>query len=88
MATSNRANIINKIFKVLQKHYKPVTTAPRTLMENLLYACCLEDAPYEAADDCFARLQESYFDWNEVRVSTVRELGEVFGKIPNSTALR
>jgi DNA polymerase III gamma/tau subunit len=31
-------------------------------------------------------LQESYFDWNEVRVTTVRELGEVFRKIPNSTA--
>lgn len=86
MATSNRAETINKVYKVLKKHYEPVTTADRSLLENLLYACCLEDAPYAAADDCFARLQESYFDWNEVRVTTVRELGEMFGKIPNSTA--
>ena len=86
MATSNRANIINNVFKVLKKHYEPITTPERSLLDNLLYACCLEDAPYAAADDCFARLQESYFDWNEVRVTTVRELGEVFNKIPNSTA--
>ena len=55
-------------------------------MENLLFACCLEDAPYELADECFSRLQESYFDWNEVRVTTVRELGEMFRGIPNATA--
>ena len=86
MATSNRANIINNVYKVLKKHFEPVTTPQRSLMENLLFACCLEDARYEAAEECFARLQESYFDWNEVRVTTVRELGEIFGKLPNSTA--
>lgn len=86
MAISNRANIINQIFKVLKKHYKPITLPSRSLIENLIYGCCLEDANYEAANDCFARLQESYFDWNEVRVTTVRELGEIFKDIPNSTA--
>ena len=87
MAVSNRADTINNVYKVLKKHYQPVTPAQqRSLMENLLFACCLEDAPNAMADDCFARLQESYFDWNEVRVTTVRELGEIFGKIPNATS--
>lgn len=86
MATSNRATVFAKLYKVLKKHYEPVQAASRNVMENLLYACCLEDSSYQAANDCFARLQESYFDWNEVRVTTVRELGEVFKGIPNSTA--
>ena len=87
MATSNRAAILTKLHKVLKKHYKPAASiSARNLLENLLYACCLEDAPYEVADECFARLQESYFDWNEVRVTTIRELGEVFRNIPNATA--
>lgn len=87
MAPTNRAAILLKLHKVLKKHYKPVEPVrQRTVMENLLYACCLEDAKYEAADECFARLQESYFDWNEVRVTTIRELGEVFRGIPNATA--
>ena len=85
MVTTNRAAILTKIHKVLKKHYKPVAPVrERTLLENLLYACCLEDASYEVADECFARLQESYFDWNEVRVTTIRELGAVFRNVANA----
>lgn len=83
MASNNRADLLEQLFKVLKKHYQPVTTPNRNLLENLLFACCLEDAPYDKAEDCYARLEASYFDWNEVRVTTVRELGEVFGTIPN-----
>jgi endonuclease-3 len=63
--------------KVLAKHYKPVKPVERPVLEQLLYASCLEDSRPEAADECFARLQESFFDWNEVRVTTVGELAEV-----------
>lgn len=83
---SNRATIIGKVHSVLKKHYEPVTPTTRSVMENLLFACCLEDGKYEQADECFSRLQESYFDWNEVRVTTVRELGEIFKGIPNASA--
>ncbi len=86
MAVSNRAQIIGKVHTVLKKHYKPVTPTTRSLMENLLFACCLEDAHYEPADEVFSRVQESYFDWNEVRVTTVRELAEVFKGVPNAAA--
>ncbi len=46
----------------------------------------LEDAKFEAADEAFARLQQTYFDWNEVRVTTVAELAEVLGSLPNPSA--
>ena len=92
MATSNRANIINDVYRILKKHYEPVTISPRSLIENLLYACCLEDAPYAVADECFGRLQESYFDWNEVRVTSIRELSEVMKPLndpePSATRLK
>jgi len=85
MVTTNRAAVLTKIHKVLKKHYQPVAPVrERTLLENLLYACCLEDASFEVADECFARLQESYFDWNEVRVTTIRELGAVFHNVANA----
>jgi endonuclease-3 len=78
MASKNRAALINKVLKVVKKHYKP-TAAPkdRTLLEILLLACCLENSPYEVAERVFQSLTTDYFDWNEVRVSTVRELSEV-----------
>jgi endonuclease-3 len=77
MSASKRADVIANAQKVLAKHFKPSKPVERPVMEQLLYACCLEDSRPEAADECFARLQESFFDWNEIRVTTVRELAEV-----------
>ncbi|MFO0906628.1 MAG: hypothetical protein U0939_26730 [Pirellulales bacterium] len=84
MTASNRSALLAKIHKVLKKHYKPVEPpGERTLLEHLLYACCLENARPEAADEAFAKLQQSYFDWNEVRVTTVNELAELLGNLPH-----
>jgi endonuclease-3 len=84
MNTPNRAALIGKLQKVLKKHYKPVLPPERTLLEHLLYACCLENSPFEKADEAFAQLQQSYFDWNEVRVTSMAELGAVFASLAQS----
>ncbi|TWT72827.1 hypothetical protein Pla123a_41270 [Posidoniimonas polymericola] len=77
MAASNRANRITKLVSSLKKHYKPVPASKdRTLLENLVFACLLEGSPHEAAEEAFERLKANYFDWNEVRVSTRRELSD------------
>jgi hypothetical protein len=84
MATPNRAALIGRTLKVLRKHYKPVAPAKdRTLLEHLLFACLLEDSPYEAAEQVFSNLKRDYFDWNEVRVSTIRELSEAMKPLVN-----
>lgn len=83
MTVTNRAALIGKVHKVLKKHYKPAEApVERTILEHLLYACCLENARPEAADEAFARLQQAYFDWNEVRVTTVAELAEQLANLP------
>ncbi|MFO0924667.1 MAG: hypothetical protein U0905_19530 [Pirellulales bacterium] len=83
MTSTNRADRIEQLYKVLKKHYKPTTIATdRPVLDLLLYACCLEDARFEAADEAFAKLQQSYFDWNEVRVTTIAELAEVLSSLP------
>lgn len=85
--STNRSATINKIYKVLKKHYKPIAPpADRTGLEHLLYACLLENARYEAADEAFAKLKELYFDWNEIRVTTVTELAEGMNDIPDASA--
>ena len=85
MATSKRAGLIAKIQRVLKKHYTPaLPPADRPLLEQLLYAVCLENAPYEKADEVFAKLQHLYFDWNEVRVTTVTELADVAAPLPDA----
>lgn len=87
MTASNRAVKLAKLHKVLKKHFEPINpVADRTVIEHLLYACCLEDSYNEHADEAFARLQESYFDWNEVRVTTVNELAETLSGVPDPDA--
>ena len=82
MSTSNRANLYKKTFRVLKKHYKPVIpVADRSLLEHLLYACCLENSQPETADEAYAKLQESYYDWNEIRVTSVGELAETLSSL-------
>ncbi|HVC98137.1 MAG TPA: hypothetical protein VND64_30985 [Pirellulales bacterium] len=86
MPTTNRMALLTKIHKVLKKHYKPVSPVERTLLEHLLYACCLENASYEAADRAYASISTDFFDWNEVRVSTVKELAEVMHALPDPSS--
>jgi endonuclease III len=82
MSIPNRASKITKAHKVLKKHYKPYVAADRPLLEHLLYACCLQSATHEAADEAFAKLQQAYYDWNEVRVTTISELAELMTCLP------
>jgi endonuclease-3 len=86
MPTPNRANLLSKTHKVLKKHYKPVPLAERPVLEQMLFACCLENAKYEPAEQAFAALVDSFFDWNEVRVSSVKELAEVVHMLPDPAA--
>jgi|694.fasta_scaffold25413_4 hypothetical protein len=83
MSSGNRTTKYESLYKSLKKHYKPVSDPPeRSVLECMLYACCLEDARLEQADEAFAKLQQTYFDWNEVRVTTVSELAEALKALP------
>ncbi len=86
MATPTRTQLLTKLQKVLKQNYKTVLPdMGRSVLEQALFACCLENAGYEAAEKAFARLGENYFDLNEVRVTTVAELAESLQQLPNPT---
>ncbi|MEZ6072413.1 MAG: hypothetical protein R3C10_19665 [Pirellulales bacterium] len=55
----------------------------RPVMEHLLYACLLEDAHHQAAEDALAAVTDAFFDWNEVRVTTIGELAEMMPMLPD-----
>ena len=87
MAARSRSSLIAKMNKVLKAHYKPVeVNGDRPLLEHMLFACCLENAPYQRAEKTFQSLASSFFDWNEVRVSTVKELSEAMRDLPDPAA--
>ena len=85
MSASNRASLIGKLHTALKKHYKPLPAQPtRPLLEHVLYASLLEDAPADLADEGMAKCEQEFFDWNEVRVTTVTELSSSAGELARS----
>ncbi len=87
MTAPSRTAQFAKVHKVLKKHYKPApANAGRTVIEHLIFACSLEDAPHEAAEEAFAALVHTFFDWNEVRVTSISELSEVMACLPDPRA--
>ncbi|NQT12786.1 MAG: hypothetical protein HQ582_08555 [Planctomycetes bacterium] len=87
MASPSRSTQFSKVHKVLKKHFEVVAPDPdRTVFEQLVFASLLEDAHYDRAEEALAALEHSFFDWNEIRVSTVRELCDVLGSLPQPPA--
>jgi len=87
MSAKNRADLINKLHKVAKKQYPLVATpSNRTVLEHMIYGAVLEDSTFESADEAFAKLQENFYDWNEVRVTTRRELAELMKTVSDPAA--
>ena len=87
MSSVNRTALFSKLHKILKKSYHPVEPDPqRPVLEQLLYGCLLENAHYAAAEESYAALVHGFYDWNEIRVSSVRELAEVMSGLPDPPA--
>jgi len=83
--TINKQRIVTNIFASASrsKHTDP---EPRPVLEQFLYAICREGVTRELADQAYRSLQERFFDWNEVRVSSTRELAEALEGLPDAEA--
>ena len=91
MTNAERAAVLKRMVTVLKKNFKVERPdANRTPIEQLIYSICLENASFTAADDVYNALTHNYFDWNEVRVSSSRELAETMKNLPEpaQTGLR
>lgn len=75
LKASDRQAILRKVMTILKKHYGgSVPKHDRNVLETMLFACCLEDASYEAADAAYQNLISSFHDLNEIRVSSISEV--------------
>jgi endonuclease-3 len=85
--STNRAALLTKVHKALKKHYASITPrGEQPLLEALLFACCLENTHAVTAEKVYEVLRTSFYDWNEVRVTTIKELSEVLVQLPDPAA--
>lgn len=72
---SDKVTACKKLTTQLQKDYgKTVPKLKLPVLETILFAVCLEDSPWKDAEASYEKLLKSYFDLNEIRVSSVTEL--------------
>lgn len=77
--TPDKSKILARLLKLLKKEFGGLPKREQLpVLEAMVFSVCLENSSYEAADAAFGRLKNDFFDWNEVRVSTISELEPVF----------
>jgi endonuclease III len=86
MATTiNKQRLLSQLFSTARKESAHVTE-PLSVLEQFVYGLCREDATVAQANRAFRNLVDRFYDWNEVRVSSTRELEEALEDLPNAEA--
>jgi endonuclease-3 len=77
MATQSKAQLLNEVQTLLKKRYKPKperSNGRLPVLEAVVYGVCHEGTTREQANQALSRFKDGFFDWNEVRVSTIQEI--------------
>jgi endonuclease-3 len=84
MATTiNKQRLLTHFFGLL-KGGRQAEQEPRPVLEQFIYGVCREGANREQADRAYQALREQFFDWNEIRVSSPREVEEALADLPGA----
>jgi endonuclease-3 len=85
MAPQSKAQYLNDVHTHLKRRYKPKPdkgAARLTVLEAVIYGICHEGTTREQANQALSRFKDGFFDWNEVRVSTIEEIQGVLVGLP------
>lgn len=89
MASAARKDVCTKLHTVLKKHYPAAPKSSRTqVVEELVYATLLRNAGPVLSESLFTLLsnRDNFVDWNEMRVTSVRELSSFLKGHPTAVA--
>ena len=87
-AAQNKQAQLAHLQTVLKKK-TPAPPAPvndRAVLEEVLYAILREGSTSEQADAAYTKLKEAFFDWNEVRVSSIAEVADAIHGLKDAGA--
>lgn len=79
MKASDKQELTKKLTARLEKQFGRVAEPPhRNVLDTLLYAVCLDNDSFAAGQKAFDALHSEFHDLNEIRVSSISELAQVF----------
>ena len=75
MATPSKTQFLTEVQALLKKRYKIGPSVEKlTILEAVVYGIIHEDSTRAQANQALDRFKEGFFDWNEVRVSSLEEI--------------
>ena len=75
MAATSKTQLLNTVHGLLKKRYKLEPRPERmSVLEAVVYGICHEGTTREQANQALSRFKDEFFDWNEVRVSSLKEI--------------
>lgn len=80
--TTNKQRVLPLIQAQARK--TPENTEERGVLEQFLYGLLRQGATTDQADTAFQTMRTRFFDWNEVRVSSYREIEEAIDPLPGA----
>jgi endonuclease-3 len=80
--TTSKQSVLNQLLGAIEPVCEPAQGLP--VLEQFLFGICRENATPEMAQQAFENLRTQFFDWNEVRVSSPRELEEAMEGLPDA----
>jgi endonuclease III len=87
MATPSKTQFLTDVQALLKKRYKIGPSLDKlTILEAVVYGIIHEDSPREQANQALARFKDGFFDWNEVRVSSLDEIQGILAGMPDAEA--
>ncbi len=86
MASQSKTQLLNNIHTLLKRRYKPKVdrdASKLSVLKAVVYGICHEDTTREHANQALSRFNDEFFDWNEIRVSSVDEIQETLAGVPD-----
>src|SRR5262245_17750414 len=87
-AITNKQQLLTQTQNALKKKFRLAVSEPpaepRPLVAELINAVCRDANTAGDPDAGYTRLRKAFIDWNEVRVSTVQEVGDVLRPLSGS----
>jgi len=80
----NKQKLLSQLFTSLKRSEPEKEPEPLPVLEQFIYGLCREGVTRELADRAFRRLRETFFDWNEIRVSSAHEVEEILVELPDA----
>jgi endonuclease III len=75
MATPSKTQFLTDVQALLKKRYKIGPSLEKlTILEAVIYGIIHEDSSRKQANEALDRFKDGFFDWNEVRVSSLEEI--------------